>query len=269
MFVKKELINKSKYFDDENSGIEIQNLDKIVNTYSIEYKTSNNDEIIGGYICMPKNIKTKLPVLIYIRGGASIDGRWDDKDASNFLSWLASLGYIVIMSNLRVKDELGGAEIEDIYQLEKLLSLIPEANTSKINILGHSMGAINSYKILEKSKFTNPIGKVIILAGCSDTVDMMTRRPNLKKYWSQYYDTNSIEQNTSRSAINWIDKIPTSLSNLYIMHGTTDERVDYFNFENLKIKMGLYSKIPTFVSLSNKGHNPNGFRVELKKVLDY
>jgi dipeptidyl aminopeptidase/acylaminoacyl peptidase len=267
MFVKKELINKSQYFEDEISGTEIKNLDKIVDSYSIEYKTPNEKEIIGGYICMPKIIEDKIPVLIYIRGGASIDGSWDEEDASNFLSWLASLGYIVIMSNLRVKDELGGKEIEDIYYLETLLNELPEADMSKINIIGHSMGAINSYKILENSKFTNPIGKVIILAGCSDTVDMMTRRPNLKKYWSQYFDTNSDEQNYSRSAINWIDKIPTSLNNLYIMHGTADDRVDYFNFENLKIKMDEYNKKSHFISQFNKGHRPSGFKSEIIEVL--
>jgi dipeptidyl aminopeptidase/acylaminoacyl peptidase len=267
MFIKKEKINKSIYESNQTYGAELQSLNTIVDTYAIEYQTPNCDETIGGYICMPKTIKDKLPVLIYIRGGASIDGRWGDRDASIFLSWLASLGYIVIMSNLRTKDELGGEEINDIYYLEELLKLIPEADLSEINMLSHSMGAINTYRILKNSEFKNKIGKVLILAGCSDTNDMMTRRPNLREYWSQYYDTNSIEENIKRSSINWINDIPTELSNLYILHGTIDSRVDYFNFENLKIKMKKYSKTPHFISLLETDHNPNGFRSEIKGIL--
>jgi dipeptidyl aminopeptidase/acylaminoacyl peptidase len=268
MFIKKEKINKTIYESHERFGPDITNLNTLVDTYSIEYKTPDCDETIGGYICMPKIIKTKLPVLVYIRGGASIDGRWDDIDASTFLSWVASLGYIVIMSNLRVKDELGGNEIDDIYYLEELLYKIPEADLQYINIIGHSMGAINSYRILQSSKFKNKIGKVIILAGCSDTIDMMTRRPNLKQYWSQYFDTNSDLENYKRSSINWIDTISSALDNLYLMHGTVDERVDYFNFEKLKVKMNENNKKAHFVSLLNKGHNPSGFRLEIKEVLN-
>jgi dipeptidyl aminopeptidase/acylaminoacyl peptidase len=268
MFTKKELLNKSEYTVDQNgvTKTDIDALNNIVETFYIEYQTKGKNEVIDGYLCMPKVIKGKLPIIIYIRGGISTNGRWGNAEAANFLSWLSSLGFIVIMSNLRDKDEVGGSEIEDIYYLEKLLESIPEADTSKINIVGHSIGGINSFNILRESKFKNKIGKVVVIAGCSDTVDMMTRRPNLRVYWNQFFDTENENENYIRSSVKWIDKISSDLNNLYIIHGTDDSRVDFENFRSLKAEMEKNNKIPHLIPVIGADHNPNYFKSELEKI---
>ncbi len=152
MLLKKEKIDKTIYYKTELIGNEIERLDLLVDTYKIEYKTNEFEEIINGYISLPKNLKTNTPVLIYIKGGVSIKGRLNDQDVSYFMSWLSSLGYIVIESNLRTGDQIGGAELADIYYLEQILKTIPEADITNINILGHSMGGLHAHRIFIESK---------------------------------------------------------------------------------------------------------------------
>jgi dipeptidyl aminopeptidase/acylaminoacyl peptidase len=270
MFFEKIKVDKSELVNHESHGKEVSELNKLIDTFKIIYTSKDNMvEKIEGYLNIPKNLKPelKLPVIVFLRGGSAYFAKSTDIFAAVFLSWLSSLGYVVITSNYRYKDEIGGKEINDILALEEIIKLTPEADSEDYTIVATSRGGINAYQILKEGIWKSKLKKMLIFAGVIDVNNEYSRRPQLREFRSQFYDVSDIDENDSRSVIKWVDKLPDDLSNIFIIHGTDDVTVHYENFLELKKEMSKFNRNPNFISVENHGHGLAGMRDIIKNIL--
>jgi dipeptidyl aminopeptidase/acylaminoacyl peptidase len=120
---------------------------------------------VEGYICKPKDLSKRYPLILWNRGGDERSGRLDDFLAWGILGEIASWGYVVIASQYRKNDEFGGKEINDIMNILKIGMLLDEYDGENIAVEGWSRGGMMTYQLLTRLSF---IKCAVIVAGISD-----------------------------------------------------------------------------------------------------
>lgn len=193
----------------------------------------NSDGLkVVGILGLPTPLMTskKYPVIIYNRGGSGENGKITVKKIKDLLYPLVKCGYIVIGSQYRGndgsqgKDELGGADVDDVINLFDVIKLLPNADLNNIFMLGFSRGAIDTYRALQMNKL--PIKAAALISGVSDLFLFEKLRPDaipLLQQFIPHYATNKIAEMTKRSAICWIQDINVPL---LLMHGDADRIID-------------------------------------------
>jgi len=112
---------------------------------------------VNGYIVQPKK-KGQYPCVIWNRGGVKEYGALNMIRVLAMLGKLAKEGFVVIATQYRGnggsegQEEYGGAEINDVLNLIKVLEDIPNADTSKIGMFGGSRGGMMTYIALKPIK---------------------------------------------------------------------------------------------------------------------
>jgi len=185
---------------------------------------------VQGYVARPRT-GSGLPCVIYNRGGNRSFGALDDSLAVLALGPLARSGYIVAASQYRGavgsegRDEFGGADVDDVLNLIPLLESLPQADASRIGMVGWSRGGMMTYLALTR---TNRIAAAVVGAGAADLSASAERRPELARMFHDVipnYAAEAAAQLASRSAVQW----PGALNKqtpILILHGASDWRVD-------------------------------------------
>lgn len=229
-----------------------------VKIYDIEYRSTDNLKI-KGFLIEPNNLSEKYPVVIYNRGGNGGYGMVSEPFIVNFLSKIASSGFIVIGSQLRGSqgsegvDEFGGKDINDVNSLFNIIKDLKNADTTKIAQIGWSRGGITNFQMLKK---TNKIKTTINIAGPSDILS--TKRKEMFKVYQnriKNYSLDSIYYSKKVSPIFQIDSILNKKESFLFLHGDNDDKVDISNSLDLfekTCKSGFYSEIIIF---KNEDHN--------------
>ena len=229
-----------------------------VKIYDIEYRSTDNLKI-KGFLIEPNNLSEKYPVVIYNRGGNGGYGMVSEPFIVNFLSKIASSGFIVIGSQLRGSqgsegvDEFGGKDINDVNSLFNIIKDLKNADTTKIAQIGWSRGGITNFQMLKK---TNKIKTTINIAGPSDILS--TKRKEMFKVYQnriKNYSLDSIYYSKKVSPIFQIDSIRNKKESFLFLHGDNDDKVDISNSLDLfekTCKSGFYSEIIIF---KNEDHN--------------
>lgn len=229
-----------------------------VKIYDIEYRSTDNLKI-KGFLIEPNNLSEKYPVVIYNRGGNGGYGMVSEPFIVNFLSKIASSGFIVIGSQLRGSqgsegvDEFGGKDINDVNSLFNIIKNLKNADTTKIAQIGWSRGGITNFQMLKK---TNKIKTTINIAGPSDILS--TKRKEMFKVYQnriKNYSLDSIYYSKKVSPIFQIDSILNKKESFLFLHGDNDDKVDISNSLDLfekTCKSGFYSEIIIF---KNEDHN--------------
>lgn len=216
----------------------ISNQSKNIKVTKIRYKSLGHDVV--GYIIEPRNIHKKLPCIIYNRGGNRAFGALNLFSIFNLLGRVASWGYIVIASQYSGwgesggKDEIGGADINDVLILKKILDSHPLADTSRIGMYGMSRGGMMTYLALAKVKW---IKAATIQCGTSNALRLLKLRPEFKKIFKETFGGSVVEMK-KRSAVFWPEKI-NKKTPILILHGACDWRVspqDSIDMSSLLIK---------------------------------
>ncbi len=199
------------------------------NTITTGIKYLSDELEVDGYISKPIDLREKLPVIIWNRGGNRNSGRIDDFLASGILGEIASWGYVVISSNYRVNDEFGGKDIKDILNLFEIIDDLPEADNSRIGMEGWSRGGMMMYLCLTK---TERIKCAVAVSALSNLERTLLINPSLKKYVSELTKDYNKEKTESfirsRSAIEFYKDICKDTPILFI-HGNADEKVSYLD----------------------------------------
>lgn len=207
------------------------------NTENFKFFYDSEGNEVEGYLSRPKNIKGKLPVIIWNRGGNDKSGRLDDFLASGILGEIASWGYIVFASQYRDKDEFGGRDLNDVLNLIEIAKQYEHSHSGKIGMEGWSRGGMMSYLALTK---TNEIKTCIIVAGLSDLISNENYNPKLGKVFQRSFGNADkekfLEEKVSRSAVCWPERI-SKITDILLIHGTSDEKVLSSD------SIGLYNKI--------------------------
>lgn len=185
---------------------------------------------VKGYMAAPKE-GTRLPVVIYNRGGSRDFGQLTDLSAALFVGQIAGWGYVAVASQYRGvaggegKDEFGGADIADILNLLPLIDTLPKADPSRIGMYGWSRGGMMTYLALTR---TDRIAAAVVGAGTADLFDTVKRRPEMDTMvLSQLvpgYAEKKNEALTNRSAVLWPEKL-NKKTPILLLHGSADWRV--------------------------------------------
>ena len=211
-----QLLNKTEMFNLEG-----------VDTYKINYKSEGLN--IEGFIARPIQYKssTKLPVIIYCRGGNQSFGMIGDPQLK-LINQLASKGYVVLASQLRGNlvsegiDEFGGKDVNDILKLIDIAKELDFVDAKNIHILGYSRGGMNTYQL---SKLTDDINSVAVVGAPTNLFEVAKFRPRLYKKVFEPLVGDSIkfkDEYKKRSSLYWFNKINEPL---LILHGTDDVAV--------------------------------------------
>src|SRR5262249_49317825 len=151
-------------------------------TSSITY--SSDGLKVRAYLMAPREELfpkgTKLPCVIYNRGGHDTFNEPTDVDALLNLAPYANMGYIVVASMLRGSsgsdghDEFGGKDVDDVLNLIPLLESIPRADAKRIGMVGKGRGGMQTMLALKR---TERISAAIVNSGLFDAFDWVKTRP--------------------------------------------------------------------------------------------
>ncbi|MFZ6873434.1 alpha/beta hydrolase family protein [Undibacterium sp. Di27W] len=209
----------------------IPDLPQILAAVDIQAITYLSDGLkIKGYMLSPR-VGSKLPAIIFNRGGNGTLGAVTDTAAAAVLARIASWGYVVVASNYRGsmgsegKDEFGGRDVNDVLNLLPLLKENPQVDSSRIGMVGRSRGAINTYLALTR---TDQITAAVVDAGVTDLSGMLKDRPEMGQVLEDLipdYAKDKAAAEASRSAILWVDKL-NKKTPLLLTQGSADWRVN-------------------------------------------
>lgn len=199
---------------------------------------------IAGFITYPKDQTKKYPSIIWCRGGIGNYGVIEDFYARGIFGQIASWGYVVFASNYRGnntssgRDEVGGADLNDVLNLIPLADEIECADTKLWGIEGWSRGGLMTYLTLTKTN----IFKAAITSGGISFLDCSKEKRD--QYLQFLFDLTSEKLSDldydeickSRSVINFPEKI-CKTTNLLLIHGTNDDKVPYENSVELAKKL--------------------------------
>lgn len=194
-----------------------------IQNYKFFYDSDGED--VTGFVSFPDNIKGKLPLIIWNRGGNDKSGRLDDFLASGILGEIASWGYVVFASQYREKDEFGGKDINDVLNLIKIAKEYRYSDPEKIGMEGWSRGGMMSYLTLSKS---DEIKACVIVAGLSDLLSNEKFNPKLGNVFNRCFGNSDkekfLEEKIKRSAVCWPEKI-SKYTDVMFIHGTSDDKI--------------------------------------------
>ncbi|HMQ68878.1 MAG TPA: prolyl oligopeptidase family serine peptidase [Ignavibacteria bacterium] len=221
---------------------------------------------INGYLAYPKVISSKLPLIIWNRGGYRKDGRIDEFIARGMFGEIASWGYVVLASQYREEEQFGGEDVNDVLNLIALSDEIEFCDPELTGMEGWSRGGMMTYKVLT---LTDKIKCAVIISGLSDLNRSMENRPELKPVYEYYFgDDNETVFNTQmneRSAVNFAEKINKD-TDILLIHGTDDNRVPHDDSEEmykLLKKNGVHCELKL---LSGGDHYLKSYRAETVKL---
>lgn len=220
--------------------------------YSIMYKS--DDLAVHGFIMQNKNVLKKVPVIIYCRGGNNLP-RFDETGNSikkygelvvksllnkTELAILVNKGKaIVFASNYRGsslsqgKDEFGGKDVDDLENLYPIIKQYKFSDHKKICIYGHSRGVMMALLVHRKVDW---IKCLILVAGHIDNKEPRKEMNDMLKSKFLLSD----QDIKDRHAINWINKLPTTVP-ILILHGSMDTKVDVSNAYLLDRELQKYN----------------------------
>ena len=239
-----------------------------IEVYSITY-TSDSLKV-NGYLVQPKT-KGPHPVIIFNRGGNRDFGELFLPYVYLFLGTLAKEGYLVIASQYRGNggsegtEEFGGNDVDDVVNLIDVLAEIKEADTTRIGMYGWSRGGMMTFRALTQ---TNKI-KAAVVGGALSDMRAGLERPEMQKVYSELipnYTNNKEEELTKRSAIEWVDKLPTNVS-LLMLHGNADWRVKCEQSLKLAIEFEKYRIPYRLVIFEGSDHGINENKNEVNKMV--
>ncbi len=232
---------------------------KEVRVYRIVY-TSHGHAVIG-FVVEPRARAVPFPCIIYNRGGSGEFGKITTEQLFLHLARVASWGYVVIASQYsgndggEGKDEMGGADLEDVLVLQKILKKIPQADATRIGMYGGSRGGMMTYLCLARVKW---LKAAVSVAGLADLFRQEELRPDMKKNFKNMFAVNR-ESLKRRSAVHWVNKF-CKKTPVLLLHGSADWRVSPLDSLDLSREM-LCEKIPhRLVLFEGADHNLSEFR---------
>ncbi len=259
--LNKEIISKIQTAD---SALAVGLLN--LNFYKITYLSDSLK--VKGILIEPK-AEGKYPCIIANRGGNRDFGKWTDLSAAYFLGQMASWDYMVIASQYRGVDggegteEFGGADLNDVLNLTKVLEQLPKADTSRIGLQGGSRGGMMTYLAMKQScRFK----AAAVIAGGADLTSSIKSRPSMETgVYAQLipnYEEGKEEALKARSAVYWANEMcPTTP--LLIMHGSADWRVDPAASLKLVSKLTEYKHPVRFILYEGADHGLREYRSEM------
>lgn len=213
-----------------------------VDVYHMNYKSDGLK--VTGFLAKPKEAGN-YPIILFNRGGNRNYGQLLIAHAVDVLGKFANEGYIVAATNYRGnsgsegKEEFGGADVKDIYNLAQCMQELTFTNSEKIGLFGVSRGAMMNYIALRK--WPDLFSTSVQIGGISDLELTAEHHPEIESVMKDLipdYTTNRDAAVAARSAINWVSELPKIP--LLILHGNKDQHVYYDQSVQLADSLDYY-----------------------------
>lgn len=199
---------------------------------------------VTGFLSVPKNISLlkKNKTIMCLRGGSKDFGAIRPGmifNQGSYFSWFPLNGYVTLYTQYRGNsdsegvDEFGGADIEDVKCLYKIIQKLDFCDDTRVGIMGWSRGAQMIYQLLKTEAW---IKSVVAIAGPTDHIRMIEK--NFRLDWKEYMTSTcggSMSALKKRSALFWSEKMKKVP--LLIIHGTKDTQV------NVQDSIDLHKKL--------------------------
>lgn len=247
---EKSILHSYKVLEHKEKGVDIE---------TIGFQYLSDGLKVGAFLIKPKVVDSKLPLIIYNRGGNKSFSTISTR-VHIFLSIVASQGYIVVAPQLRGnfysegRDEFGGKDLNDVLNCIDLAKEFSFVDPNSIGVVGASRGAMMTYLV---SKERDDIKAICGVAGVSNLLEAAKDRPRMYTHVYEFLIGDSIthkQDYIDRSAIFWADKInePT-----LIIHSRDDLKVDFMQSKLLVDQLKLYNPNVEFAIHENSGHTFN------------
>lgn len=252
--IVKKRIGKERY-DHAKSALDCQRFQYLVGDITVE-----------GFSVRPvSSHDSKLPVIIYNRGGNAAHARIEIHTLFQRLFPLAEQGFFVIATQYRGsglrgegidagKDEFGGADVNDVMALFDLIDDSPFADKGRIGMLGWSRGAIMSFLAATR---TDRLSALVVGGAPSDIERELEARPEMESVFEARipnYVNDRKAALESRSVLRWADRLPKSLP-ILILHGSSDKNVTLDSALNLAGELKILSIPFRLVVYENGNHS--------------
>jgi len=192
----------------------------------IEYR-SDGLRVVG-YLVRPRNVASRrFPVIIFNRGGFLDRGKIESFNLVDFTR-LSEEGFVVLASQYRGndggegRDEVGGADLDDVSNLLVTAGSLPYADTTNIFMYGVSRGGMMTFLEMKRDL---PIRAAAVVGAVYDVAAFGARAPSVLAAATKLipdYAKKGVAALQERSVMNWPDAVNVPL---LILHGANDEEV--------------------------------------------
>lgn len=223
---------------------------------------ASDRQVVLAYAYRPVDSRKKLPVIIFNRGSWT----WPSFHAElvTMANRLARRGYLVVAPMYRGsggakgRDELGGADLADLFNLKSVIAGLPEADPDRLYLYGESRGGMMVYQAIRDGF---PARAAAVFGAFTD-LEAMLADPRWAEagptIWPELATDRSAIVNR-RSAIKWADRISIPI---LIMHGAEDRLVKPEQSLRLATQLSTTGKPFQLIIVAGEGHNLAGRSVE-------
>lgn len=193
-----------------------------------QFTYQSDGETVGAYLYRPiQYARRRAPVVVFNRGSFTRPNGF----ASEFLvlaNRYADAGFIVVAPHYRGsngwhgRDEMGGADLNDLMNLAPEVAKIEGADSSRIFLAGESRGGMMVYQALREGFSARAAA---VWGGFTDLAPLIAPDGPQARFAPMIWP--DIDQNRDsiiqrRSAMRWADRIKTPI---LIMHGEADSQI--------------------------------------------
>jgi dipeptidyl aminopeptidase/acylaminoacyl peptidase len=190
--------------------------------------------MVEGFYAAPKQVITKIPAIIFNRGGNGSFSKIGRGLMLNKILPLANEGFFVIASQYRGAgstknngfDEFGGRDINDVLALLEIIDATKGVDNQSVGLYGWSRGGIMSFLA---AKHSSRFSAIAVGGAPTDLWASLQAgwRPEMERVYRKripHYTENKQQSLVDRSAVYWLDELQ-SPAPVLILHGNNDENV--------------------------------------------
>jgi len=181
---------------------------------------------VFAYLYAPAKPQGRLPVVVFNRGSWT----WPEFAGEYLTTFhhLGRAGFVVIAPMIRGsggaegRDELGGADLDDLMNVTKVIAELPYADAKNVFMYGTSRGGMMTYQAIRDGF---PMRAAATFGAFTDLAALTTPGSKFEKtalmVWPDFAEKKEAIT-TRRSAMQWADKLTVPL---LILHGGADNEL--------------------------------------------
>lgn len=233
--------------------------------FRMEEFTYRSDELtVGAYLYRPvEPVESPRPVIVYNRGSFTRPAGFAGEILVMARRYALG-GFLVVAPHYRGsngwagRDEMGGADLHDLFNLVPELARIAHADATKVFLAGESRGGMMTYAALRDGF---PARAAAVWGAFSDLAPLLESGPQAKYAPVIWPDlaTRREEIIATRSAIRWAERIQAPL---LILHGEADTDIPVDQAVKMDAELTRLGKVHALRVFPREGHRITGRAAE-------